>query len=69
MLHHYLLFLLIQEKQMSQRAHGRHELACAATERTDYDAKRCVDMWLKMPGIRQKPNHLKGAGGVAMSLL
>ena len=36
---------------MSQRAHGRQELAFAATERTDYEAKRCVDMWLKMPGI------------------
>ncbi|CAL8257412.1 unnamed protein product [Lota lota] len=41
-----------KEKQMSQRAHGRQELAFAATERTDYDAKRCVDMWLKMPGVR-----------------
>ncbi|XP_056465085.1 E3 SUMO-protein ligase ZNF451 [Gadus chalcogrammus] len=51
-----------KEKQMSQRAHGRHELACAATERTDYDAKRCVDMWLKMPGVR--PGVVNGGRGM-----
>ena len=57
--------LLIKEKQMSQRAHGRQELAFAATERTDYEAKRCVDMWLKMPGIWQNKSQCTV---VAMSL-
>ncbi|KAK0133666.1 E3 SUMO-protein ligase ZNF451 [Merluccius polli] len=40
-----------KEKQISQRAHGQG-LAFGATERTGYDAKQCVDMWLKMPGVR-----------------
>lgn len=37
-----------REKQISQRAHGQGELTFGHNQ----DAKRCVDMWLKMPGPR-----------------
>ena len=43
------LLALFQEKQISQKAHGRQELAFSPNGHA-YDAKRCVDMWLKMPG-------------------
>ncbi|XP_055786220.1 E3 SUMO-protein ligase ZNF451-like isoform X1 [Salvelinus fontinalis] len=39
-----------KEKQISQKAHGRQELAFSPNGNA-YDAKRCVDMWLKMPGV------------------
>lgn len=41
-----------KEKQILQRAHGQQELAVIATNGITQDAKRCVDMWLKMPGVR-----------------
>lgn len=37
-----------KERQLSQKAHGQKELAFSPGG----DAKRCVDMWLKMPGVR-----------------
>ncbi|XP_021432130.1 E3 SUMO-protein ligase ZNF451 isoform X1 [Oncorhynchus mykiss] len=40
-----------KEKQISQKAHGRQELAFSPNGHA-YDAKRCVDMWLKMPGVK-----------------
>ncbi|KAI4900987.1 hypothetical protein NFI96_032984, partial [Prochilodus magdalenae] len=42
-----------KEKMISLQAHGRHELAvsrCSSGESND--AKRCVDIWLKMPGLK-----------------
>ncbi|KAJ3610727.1 hypothetical protein NHX12_022818 [Muraenolepis orangiensis] len=42
----------LKEMQRTQMAHGRQELAITASERTNYDAKQCVEMWLKMPGVR-----------------
>ena len=47
------LLSLFQEKQILQRAHGQQELAELAltpSNGTNQEAKRCVDMWLKMPG-------------------
>lgn len=45
------LFLsLSQEKQILQKAHGQQELAVSSTNGINQEAKRCVDMWLKMPG-------------------
>lgn len=41
---------LFQEKQILQRAHGQQELAFSSTNGSHQEAKRCVDMWLKMPG-------------------
>uniref|UniRef100_A0AAY4DYC8 C2H2-type domain-containing protein n=1 Tax=Denticeps clupeoides TaxID=299321 RepID=A0AAY4DYC8_9TELE len=41
-----------RERLISQQAHGCQELAFSRTNRDHYDAKRCVDMWLKMPGPR-----------------
>lgn len=35
---------------ISQQAHGRHELSVSRTNSESGDAKRCVDIWLKMPG-------------------
>ncbi|KAJ8013743.1 hypothetical protein DPEC_G00032960 [Dallia pectoralis] len=37
------------EKQMSQKAHGKQGLAISAARHAD-DAKHCVNMWLNMPG-------------------
>ncbi|XP_072533690.1 E3 SUMO-protein ligase ZNF451 [Salminus brasiliensis] len=42
-----------KEKMISLQAQGRHELAvsrCSSGESSD--AKRCVDIWLKMPGLK-----------------
>lgn len=44
--HHFLF----QEKQILQKAHGQRELAFSSTNGVTQEAKRCVDMWLKMPG-------------------
>lgn len=41
---------LFQEKQILQKAHGQQELAYGSTNGINQEAKRCVDMWLKMPG-------------------
>ncbi|KAL4640907.1 E3 SUMO-protein ligase ZNF451 isoform X2 [Arapaima gigas] len=41
-----------KEKMISQQAHGRQELAFNRTNSNNNDAKRCVDLWLKMPGIK-----------------
>lgn len=41
---------LFQEKQILQKAHGQQELAVSAVNGINQEAKRCVDMWLKMPG-------------------
>lgn len=35
---------------VSQQAKGRQELAFSVSNGDHFDAKRCVDMWLKMPG-------------------
>ncbi|KAF7710945.1 E3 SUMO-protein ligase ZNF451 isoform X1 [Silurus meridionalis] len=41
-----------KEKMISQQAHGRRELAVSRCSGDDSsDAKRCVDIWLKMPGL------------------
>ncbi|KAI3363127.1 hypothetical protein L3Q82_011779 [Scortum barcoo] len=39
-----------KEKQILQKAHGQQELAFSSTNGINQEAKRCVDMWLKMPG-------------------
>ncbi|XP_039995852.1 E3 SUMO-protein ligase ZNF451 isoform X2 [Xiphias gladius] len=39
-----------KEKQILQRAHGQQELAFSTANGVNQEAKRCVDMWLKMPG-------------------
>lgn len=51
-----------QENQILQKAHGQRELAFSSTNGITQEAKRCVDMWLKMPGtfffffyLNQKP--------------
>ncbi|KAB5582026.1 hypothetical protein PHYPO_G00182460 [Pangasianodon hypophthalmus] len=42
-----------KEKMISQQAHGRRELAVSRCSNEDSsDAKRCVDIWLKMPGLK-----------------
>ncbi|XP_028280062.1 E3 SUMO-protein ligase ZNF451 isoform X2 [Parambassis ranga] len=41
-----------KEKQILQKAHGQQELAFSATNGTNQEAKHCVDMWLKMPGLQ-----------------
>ncbi|KAM9344840.1 E3 SUMO-protein ligase ZNF451 [Symphorus nematophorus] len=41
-----------KEKQILQRAHGQQELAFSSTNGINQEAKRCVDMWLKMPGVK-----------------
>ncbi|KAM6956366.1 E3 SUMO-protein ligase ZNF451 [Aplochiton taeniatus] len=38
-----------KEKQLSQKRHG---VTCSPENGNAHDAKRCVDMWLKMPGPR-----------------
>lgn len=35
---------------MLQKAHGQRELAFSSANGVNLEAKRCVDMWLKMPG-------------------
>uniref|UniRef100_A0A3Q3WM71 C2H2-type domain-containing protein n=1 Tax=Mola mola TaxID=94237 RepID=A0A3Q3WM71_MOLML len=40
-----------KEKQISQRARGQQELAFSSTSEINQEAKRCVDMWLKMPAV------------------
>ncbi|XP_017549611.1 E3 SUMO-protein ligase ZNF451 isoform X1 [Pygocentrus nattereri] len=47
-----------KEKMISLQAHGRQELAvshCSGGESND--AKRCVDIWLKMPGLKPGVLH------------
>ncbi|TRY65233.1 hypothetical protein DNTS_014047 [Danionella cerebrum] len=39
-----------KEKMISQQAHGRRELSISHGDSAD--AKRCVDIWLKMPGLK-----------------
>ncbi|KAM3863063.1 E3 SUMO-protein ligase ZNF451 [Diretmus argenteus] len=39
-----------KEKQISQKAHGQQELG--ARNGSNQEAKRCVDMWLQMPGLK-----------------
>lgn len=46
----FFLCLSFQEKQILQKAHGQRELAFSSTNGINQEAKRCVDMWLKMPG-------------------
>ncbi|XP_026165896.1 E3 SUMO-protein ligase ZNF451 [Mastacembelus armatus] len=41
-----------KEKQILQKAHGQQELAFSSTNEMNEEAKRCVDMWLKMPGLQ-----------------
>ncbi|XP_017320131.1 E3 SUMO-protein ligase ZNF451 isoform X1 [Ictalurus punctatus] len=42
-----------KEKMISQQAHGRRELAVSRCSSEDSsDAKRCVDIWLSMPGLK-----------------
>ncbi|XP_037321388.2 E3 SUMO-protein ligase ZNF451 isoform X2 [Pungitius pungitius] len=41
-----------KEKQISQRARGQQELAVSSSPYgINQEAKHCVDMWLKMPGL------------------
>ncbi|XP_070697072.1 E3 SUMO-protein ligase ZNF451 [Pempheris klunzingeri] len=46
-----------KEKQILQKAHGQQELAFSSTNGTNQEAKRCVDMWLKMPGLQPGSIH------------
>lgn len=41
-----------KEKQNLQRAHGQQELAFTSPNGINREAKHCVDMWLKMPGVK-----------------
>ncbi|XP_075932659.1 E3 SUMO-protein ligase ZNF451 [Anarhichas minor] len=41
-----------KEKQILQRAHGQQELAFSSPNGINREAKHCVDMWLKMPGVK-----------------
>ncbi|KAK2824196.1 hypothetical protein Q5P01_021371 [Channa striata] len=50
-----------KEKQILQRAHGQQELAFNSTNGVNQEAKRCVDMWLKMPG--PQPGVISGGSG------
>ncbi|TKS85460.1 E3 SUMO-protein ligase ZNF451 [Collichthys lucidus] len=50
-----------KEKQILQKAHGRQELAFSSTNGINQEAKRCVDMWLKMPGVQ--PGTISGGFG------
>ncbi|XP_015218710.2 E3 SUMO-protein ligase ZNF451 isoform X1 [Lepisosteus oculatus] len=47
-----------KEKMDSQQAHGLQELEFIQGSPHNKDAKRCVDQWLKMPGL--KPGVLNG---------
>ncbi|XP_076022381.1 E3 SUMO-protein ligase ZNF451 isoform X2 [Genypterus blacodes] len=40
-----------KERQVLQIAHGQQELAVCSTSGRSHEAKRCVEMWLKMPGL------------------
>ncbi|KAM8858997.1 E3 SUMO-protein ligase ZNF451 isoform 1-T4 [Spinachia spinachia] len=44
-----------KEKQITQRARGRQELAVRSPRGINQEAKHCVDMWLKMPGLGHAP--------------
>lgn len=46
-----------KEKQILQKAHGQRELAFNSANGVNLEAKRCVDMWLKMPGIKPGGLH------------
>ncbi|TMS04438.1 E3 SUMO-protein ligase ZNF451 [Larimichthys crocea] len=50
-----------KEKQILQKAHGQQELAFSSTNGINQEAKRCVDMWLKMPGVQ--PGTISGGFG------
>ncbi|KAM6916229.1 E3 SUMO-protein ligase ZNF451 [Xenentodon cancila] len=50
-----------KEKQILQKAHGQQELAFCSTNGINQEAKRCVDMWLKMPGL--KPGEISAGFG------
>ncbi|XP_038592987.1 E3 SUMO-protein ligase ZNF451 isoform X1 [Micropterus salmoides] len=50
-----------KEKQILQKAHGQQELAVSSTNGINQEAKRCVDMWLKMPG--PQPGMISGGFG------
>ncbi|XP_041865884.1 E3 SUMO-protein ligase ZNF451 isoform X2 [Melanotaenia boesemani] len=50
-----------KEKQILQKAHGQQELAVTSTNGINQEAKRCVDMWLKMPGL--KPGVISAGSG------
>ncbi|KAF1375826.1 hypothetical protein PFLUV_G00224210 [Perca fluviatilis] len=50
-----------KEKQNLQRAHGQQGLAYSSTNGFNQEAKHCVDMWLKMPGVR--PGLISGGFG------
>uniref|UniRef100_A0A1A8MEB0 Zinc finger protein 451 n=1 Tax=Nothobranchius pienaari TaxID=704102 RepID=A0A1A8MEB0_9TELE len=41
-----------KEKQIMQKAHGQRELAVSSPNGRNQEAKHCVDMWLKMPGLK-----------------
>ncbi|XP_050982463.1 E3 SUMO-protein ligase ZNF451 isoform X1 [Labeo rohita] len=41
-----------KEKIISQQAHGRRELSVSHSNSGSSDAKRCVDIWLKMPELQ-----------------
>lgn len=50
----FCCFASTQEKQIQQRIHGQQELAITPTNGINLEAKRCVEMWLKMPGMHLK---------------
>uniref|UniRef100_A0A3B5LX38 C2H2-type domain-containing protein n=1 Tax=Xiphophorus couchianus TaxID=32473 RepID=A0A3B5LX38_9TELE len=50
-----------KEKQILQKAHGQQELAGSSANGVSMEAKRCVDMWLKMPG--PKPGVISAGSG------
>ncbi|XP_069000933.1 E3 SUMO-protein ligase ZNF451 isoform X1 [Embiotoca jacksoni] len=41
-----------KEKQILQKAHGQQELAFSSPNGVNQEARHCVDMWLKMPGLQ-----------------
>lgn len=43
---------VFKENQILQRAHRQRELAFNSANGLNHEAKRCVDMWLKMPGAK-----------------
>ncbi|XP_038152201.1 E3 SUMO-protein ligase ZNF451 [Cyprinodon tularosa] len=54
-------FRAFKEKQILQKAHGQQELAGSSTNGVSIEAKRCVDMWLRMPGL--KPGVISTGSG------
>ncbi|XP_014837380.1 PREDICTED: zinc finger protein 451 isoform X2 [Poecilia mexicana] len=50
-----------KEKQILQKAHGQQELAGSSANGVSMEAKRCVDMWLRMPG--PKPGVISAGSG------